>query len=96
MFVDETGKFLVAGVDNHTKFSADNHIITLKVTRTSQETGETTSSIEESELMGDFTMDEVIAEVKKNSKYLKNAVAELYTMETKGGKVIWIAHPKSK
>ena len=41
-------------------------------------------------------MDKVIAEVKKNSKYLKNTVAELYTMETKGGKVIWIAHPKSK
>lgn len=93
-YVDENGKFLIPHVDNQTEFDADNHIITLRVKRTSQETGEVTSSIEESELMGSFTMDQVIEEVKTNSKYLKNTTVELYTMETKGGKVKWIAHPK--
>lgn len=93
-YVDENGKFLIPHVDNQTEFDADNHIITLRVKRTSQETGEVTSSIEESELMGSFTMDQVIEEVKTNAKYLKNTTVELYTMETKGGKVKWIAHPK--
>lgn len=86
-YKDDEGEFLIPEVDRTTKFSADSHIITLRITRKKGDTEEV--SIEESELMGEFTMNEVIKEVKQNSKYLKDAKAELQTMQTKSGKVIW-------
>lgn len=86
-YKDDEGEFLIPEVDRTTKFSADSHVITLRITRKKGDTEEVT--IEESELMGEFTMNEVIREVKQNSKYLKDATAELQTMQTKKGKVIW-------
>lgn len=87
LYEDEEGKFLIENTDYHTEFDADNHVITLKITR--REGNDVVVSYEESDLMDHFTMDDVVTEVKQNNKYLKNADAELVNLKTRSGKIIW-------
>src|SRR5699024_2881513 len=91
---DELGKFLISDVDNNTLFSADTHIIKLDVTRY-KPTGKVEKSVEKSELLSDFTLDQVLEEIKINSKALKDAEVSLYTIEKTDGEVIWKANPKN-
>lgn len=91
---DEFGKFLINDVDNNTIFSADTHVIKLNVTRY-RPTGKTEKSVEKSELLSDFTLDQVLKEIEANSKVLKDSEVSLYTIEKLDGEVIWVANPKS-
>lgn len=91
---DELGKFLISDVDNNTLFSADTHIIKLDVTRY-KPTGKVEKSVEKSELLSDFTLEQVLEEIKINSKALKDAEVSLYTIEKTDGEVIWKANPKN-
>ena len=92
---DELGKFLIHDVDNNTLFSAETHIIKLSVTRY-RPTGKIEKSVETSELLADFTLDQVLKEIKINSKALKDSDVSLYTIEKLNGEVIWVAHPKTE
>ena len=92
---DELGKFLIHDVDNNTLFSAETHVIKLSVTRY-RPTGKIEKSVETSELLGDFTLDQVLKEIKINSKALKDLDVSLYTIEKLNGEVIWVAHPKTE
>lgn len=91
---DEFGKFLINDVDNNTIFSADTHVIKLNVTRY-RPTGKVEKSVEKSELLSDFTLDQVLKEIKVNSEVLKDSEVSLYTIEKTDGKVIWVANPKN-
>lgn len=91
---DEFGKFLINDVDNNTIFSADTHVIKLNVTRY-RPTGKVEKSVEKSELLSDFTLDQVLKEIKTNSEVLKDSEVSLYTIEKLDGEVIWVANPKS-
>lgn len=91
---DEFGKFLINDVDNNTIFSADTHVIKLNVTRY-KPTGKVEKSVEKSELLSDFTLKQVLEEIKVNSKVLKDSEVSLYTIEKLDGEVIWVANPKS-
>lgn len=93
-FSDKFGHFLIDGVTNKTVFSAEEHIINLRVTRKSIETGIVETTLEPSELMSDFTVSEIISEIHYNSSKLPNTEVELYNVETVHGKVIWKAHNK--
>lgn len=90
---DEFGKFLINDVDNNTIFSADTHVIKLNVTRY-RPTGKVDKSVEKSELLSDFTLEQVLDEIKINNKVLKESEVSLYTIEKTDGKVIWVANPK--
>lgn len=92
---DELGKFLINDVDNNTLFSSETHVIKLNVTRY-RPNGKIDKSVEKSELLGDFTLDQVLEEIKINSKALKNSEVSLYTIEKLNGEVIWVAHPKTE
>ena len=92
---DELGKFLIHDVDNNTLFSSETHVIKLNVTRY-RPTGKIEKSVETSELLGDFTLDQVLKEIKINSKALKDSDVSLYTIEKLDGEVIWVAHPKTE
>ena len=92
---DELGKFLIHDVDNNTLFSAETHVIKLSVTRY-RPTGKIEKSVETSELLADFTLDQVLKEIKINSKALKDSDVSLYTIEKLNGEVIWVAHPKTE
>lgn len=91
---DELGKFLIHDVDNNTLFSADAHVIKLSVTRY-RPTGKIEKSVETSELLGDFTLNQVLKEIEINSKALKDAEVSLYTIEKTDGEVIWVANTKN-
>ena len=92
---DELWKFLIHDVDNNTLFSSETHVIKLNVTRY-RPNGKIDKSVEKSELLGDFTLDQVLEEIKINSKALKNSEVSLYTIEKLNGEVIWVAHPKTE
>lgn len=91
---DELGKFLIHDVDNNTLFSAETHVIKLSVTRY-RPTGKIEKSVETSELLGDFTLNQVLKEIEINSKALKDAEVSLYTIEKTDGEVIWVANTKN-
>ena len=92
---DELGKFLIHDVDNNTLFSSETHVIKLNVTRY-RPNGKIDKSVEKSELLSDFTLDQVLEEIKINSKALKDSEVSLYTIEKLNGEVIWVAHPKTE
>lgn len=93
-FSNKYGKFLIDDVTDETVFDGSSHIIRLRVKTTNPKTGETQVVIEESELMNDFTIKEVITEVGYNSSKMPHSDVELYTMEKVDGTVLWVAHPK--
>lgn len=93
---DKYGEFMLENMDNYTMMSADSHIIELRVKRVDNDTDEVQFTTEESELMSDFTLHEVLSEIEVNNKVLKDVDVTLYTVKRKSGEVIWVANPDKK
>ena len=93
---DKYGEFMLENMDNYTIMSSDSHIIELRVKRVDSDTDEVQITTEESELMSDFTLHEVLSEIDVNNKVLKDVDVTLYTVKRKSGEVVWVANPDKK
>lgn len=93
---DKYGEFMLENMDNYTIMSSDSHIIELRVKRVDSDTDEVQITTEESELMSDFTLHEVLSEIDVNNKVLKDVDVTLYTVKRKSGEVVWVANPDNK
>lgn len=93
---DKYGEFMLENMDNYTIMSSDSHIIELRVKRVDSDTDEVEITTEESELMSDFTLHEVLSEIDVNNKVLKDVDVTLYTVKRKSGEVVWVANPDNK
>lgn len=93
---DKYGEFMLENMDNYTIMSSDSHIIELRVKRIDSDTDEVEITTEESELMSDFTLYEVLSEIEVNNKVLKDVDVTLYTVKRKSGEVVWVANPDKK
>lgn len=93
---DKHGEFMLENMDNYTIMSADSHIIELRVKRVDNDTDEEEITTEESELMSDFTLYEVLSEIDVNNKVLEDVDVTLYTIKRKSGEVVWVANNPDK
>lgn len=93
---DKYGEFMLENMDNYTIMSSDSHIIELRVKRVDSDTDEVEITTEESELMSDFTLYEVLSEIDVNNKVLEDVDVTLYTVKRKSGEVVWVANPDKK